>query len=130
MVYLASMFASFDTSAPYINPALSLLQIFATSTTDYIYIYTSCIKAVPPTSWQCIQRCAERTGVHDFTYIYIYILHIYIYIYILFLAKGRDSADSAAVGATGIIMYSYFGVRGVGWETYGSLETSEKGKGR
>ena len=28
------------------------------------------------------------------------------------------------------IMYSYVGVGGVGWETYGSLETSGKGKGR
>ena len=28
------------------------------------------------------------------------------------------------------LMSSYFGVRGVGWETYGSLETSEKVKGR
>ena len=28
------------------------------------------------------------------------------------------------------LMSSYFGVRGVGWETYGSLETSEKLKGR
>ena len=27
------------------------------------------------------------------------------------------------------IIYSDFGVRGVGWETFGSLETSKKGKG-
>ena len=27
-------------------------------------------------------------------------------------------------------MYSHFGVKEVGWETDGSLETSEKGKGR
>ena len=27
------------------------------------------------------------------------------------------------------IIFSDFGVRGVGWETFGSLETSKKGKG-
>ena len=50
------------------------------------------------------------------------------------LALGLVSRDPQVSQPTHLTptckhMYSYFGVRGVGWETFGSLETSKKGKG-
>ena len=50
------------------------------------------------------------------------------------LAGGLDSGGPQIfqpnhLTLTYKIMYSHFGVRGVGWVTYGSLEANEKGKG-